>query len=502
MSAKPNNPGDRVETSSTAAEWLRNGTILEVNTWAWIQQFTDASGRRLTLGELPEEAWDELVRTKASAVWLMGVWTRSKKGVALSLKNKWLIDELRNAFPDLKDAEVIGSPYCVQKFETDSRLGGDAGLACARVKLRERGVRLILDFVPNHLALDHEWVAAHPEWFIRGTKEDLVHSPHDYVEVNEQVFAFGKDPNLPAWCDVLQLNAFNPDQRRGAISALKKMATQCDAVRCDMAMLLLNDVFSKTWRHRVGAAPEMDYWTAVISEIKREHPNFRFLAEAYWGLEPALLEQGFDACYDKVFYDRLLDDSVTSFRQHLIDSAAVQDRLIRFLENHDEPRVAAILGQPKVLAALVILMTLPGIRLIHEGQLDGKKIKMPLHVARSPSEQIDPAVAKWFSWITEFSERSNFRDGIWSQCRTGPVDDGSVLSWCWKIQSQYYLIAINYDAAPSRGWVELPSGDEKLFVEEDYRDLVLHGTRGELHNGRIEVDLKPWEFRMLKIRQT
>ena len=108
-----------------------------------------------------------------------------------------------------------------------------------------------------------------------------------------------------------------------------------------MAMLMLNDVFERTWGDRAGPRPAGEYWPAVIAAVKSGHPGFVFMAEAYWDLEWALQQQGFDYCYDKRLYDRLVARRRRAVHGHLTADIAYQQRLVRFIENHDEPRAAA-----------------------------------------------------------------------------------------------------------------------------------------------------------------
>ena len=150
---------------------------------------------------------------------------------------------------------------------------------------------LILDFVPNHVAPDHPWTIAKPEVFISGTTADLAREPASFVEIGDRVLANGRDPYFPAWPDVVQLNAFAPALRTAVIETLIEIADQCDGVRCDMAMLVMNDVFVRTWGDRVGPAPSTDYWPTVIPAVREAHPSFLFLAEAYWDLEWSLQQQ-------------------------------------------------------------------------------------------------------------------------------------------------------------------------------------------------------------------
>ena len=119
--------------------------------------------------------------------------------------------------------------------------------------------------MPNHVAPDHPWTAAHPEYFVRGSDDDLARDPASFVRVGDRVLANGRDPYFPAWPDVVQLNAFSPDLRGAVIETLGSIAEQCDGVRCDMAMLMMNDIFERTWGERAGPRPDADYWPTVIA---------------------------------------------------------------------------------------------------------------------------------------------------------------------------------------------------------------------------------------------
>ena len=116
--------------------------------------------------------------------------------------------------------------------------------------------------------------------------------PASFVEVGGRVLANGRDPYFPAWPDVVQLNAFDPALRSAAVETVRSIADQCDGVRCDMAMLVMNDVFARTWGARVGPAPGAEYWPTVITAVRETHPGFVFLAEAYWDLEWSLHAAG------------------------------------------------------------------------------------------------------------------------------------------------------------------------------------------------------------------
>jgi glycosidase len=320
--------------------WPWHPVIYELNSWEWLNDLSRKHRRALDFSTVPEEEWDAIAALGFDAVWFMGVWERSPAGIDISMRNEGLLKDFRRALPDFSREDNVGSPYCVRRYVVDGHLGGSKGLATARRQLSQRGLRLILDFVPNHVAPDHPWVAQHPEYFVQGSAGDATNDPASFIEVAGKVFACGRDPYFPAWPDVLQLNAFDQGLRQQVIETISEIAGQCDGIRCDMAMLLLNEIFERTWGNRAGSKPDKDYWRTVIPAIKSSHPAFKFIAEAYWDLEWELQQQGFDFCYDKKLYDRMEHGQAENVRQHLLADLPYQEGMVRFIENHDEPRAA------------------------------------------------------------------------------------------------------------------------------------------------------------------
>ena len=206
--------------------WPPYPTLYEVNTWVWLSALQAKYARNCDLGSVPSAEWDAIAELGFDGVWLMGVWERSPVGIAIANQNRNLQESFRQALPDFVPRDNVGSPYCVRRYVVDQRLGGAKGLAVARLELAKRGMRLLLDFVPNHVAPDHPWVSEHPEYFIRGTRDDLKNDPDSFLETSGNVFACGRDPYFPAWPDVLQLNAFDPGLRRGVITTLRSIAQQ------------------------------------------------------------------------------------------------------------------------------------------------------------------------------------------------------------------------------------------------------------------------------------
>jgi glycosidase len=434
-------------------------------------------------------------------VWLMGVWERSPAGIAIANQNQDLLADFRRALRDFRPADNVGSPYCVRRYVVDQHLGGPEGLTVAREQLSHRGMNLILDFVPNHVAPDNPWIAKYPEYFIRGNAGDLRNDPASYVEVRGTVCACGRDPYFPAWPDVLQLNAFSPGLRKAAVATMSSIAEQCDGVRCDMAMLMLNSIFERTWGSRAGFRPASEYWVDVISATREKHPGFLFIAEAYWDLEWELQQQGFDFCYDKKLYDRMEHNNAENIRLHLCADMAYQGKLLRFLENHDEPRAAATFSEEKQRAFALTIATLPGIRLFHEGQFEGRKVRLPVFLGRRPEEPANYGLRDFYKRLLEAVNRPVFREGQWSLSdRTGWPDNSSfqnLVAWTWVKDDERYLIIVNLsdNRAQARVQVRWPdAGDGKWRLVDALSHANYEREGDEMLSPGLYVELGPWNY--------
>ncbi len=485
--------------------WPRYPNVYEINTWVWLSELSRKYGKSISLSSVPAGEWDAIAGYGFDAVWLMGVWERSPAGIAIANKNAGLLEDFRRALPDFRTEDNVGSPYCVRRYVVDRHLGGPEGLAIARQQLAKRGMNLILDFVPNHVAPDHPWVSQHPEYFIRGTLQDLKNDPGSYLELEGTVFACGRDPYFPAWPDVLQLNAFNSGLRQAAIATISDIAQQCDGMRCDMAMLLLNPIFERTWGSSAGSRPASEYWVDVISAIKDRHPGFLFIAEAYWDLEWELQQQGFDFCYDKRLYDRLEHSNAESVRLHLCADLVYQQKLLRFIENHDEPRAAATFSSAKEQAAALTTATLTGLRLFHEGQFDGRKVRLPVFLGRRPDEPADNELHAFYKKLLGAIHQPIFHDGQWSLCeRTGWPDNATFLNlvaWSWQKGDERCLIIVNLSDSPAQARIQVPWAGEagvSWRLVDVLSGAAFDRNGAEMFSPGLYVELGPWNYYFLQ----
>ncbi len=357
------------------------------------------------------------------------------------------------------------------------------------------------------MAPDHPWVAEHPEYFVQGSAGDANNDPASFIEVAGKVFACGRDPYFPAWPDVLQLNAFDQGLRHQVIETVSEIAGQCDAIRCDMAMLVLNDIFERTWGNRAGSRPDKDYWRTLIPAIKSGHPAFKFIAEAYWDMEWELQQQGFDFCYDKKLYDRMEHGPAENVWQHLRADLPYQEGMVRFIENHDEPRAASAFPDGKGRAAAVAILTLPGARLLHEGQFEGMKVRLPVFLGRRPAEPVDHDLAVFYERLLKATSLDLFRNGEWRLCeRSGWPDNQSsqnILAWCWVKDDQRALIVVNYGPAPAQARVHVPWDElrARQWRLDDALSADAYDRDGnEIRDSGLYVDLGPWHCHVFQMR--
>ena len=488
--------------------WPVHPKIFEINTWPWLTNLSDIYGHDIKLETIPIELIDQEL-TLFDVVWLMGVWERSPIGREIAMNQEGLQEEYRNALRYYNTQDVVGSPYSVYYYHVSSQLGGSEALKSFRSDLTAREILLILDYVPNHVSIDHLWTLEKSDVFIRGTLEELMTKPYDYFSVGSTVYAHGKDPNFPPWTDTIQINAFSSEARSKAVNTLLSIAEQCDGVRCDMAMLMTNDVFSKTWGEKAGLLLENEFWVDIISSVKAKYPNFKFIAEVYWDMEWDLIQQGFDYCYDKRLYDRLINANVQSIKEHLIADITYQNKLLRFIENHDEPRAVVAFGADTSMAASIITSTLPGARLIYEGQTYGYKIKVPVQLGRGPTEEANIAITEFYDKLLKIVPGREWDEATWFLCDVEPTDSNdtsfrNIISYQWLKGEQRLLIVVNYNPNHSKAHIrinEIAYGITDWYFTDllNEKEYKYKGT--DLDENGLYVELEGWKSHIFEVRK-
>jgi len=474
--------------------------IFEINTRVWLKQLSTRYDRSITLANIPEKEYRNLKKLGFDAVWLMGVWSQSIRGRQIALNHDGLRQEFLSVLPDLKDEDITCSPYSIAGYEPDPSLGGKDGLIEFKERLHKRGMKLILDFVPNHLALDHPWVKEHPEYFVNGTTQDMQNAPGSFfLTENKAILAHGKDPYFPAWTDVAQLNYFNPQVRKAMQDELMKVAALCDGVRYDMAMLILKRIQKQIWGDRVYAGnkfsePQTEFWQDAIAQVKKVYHDFFFIAEVYWGLEFELISLGFDYVYDKIFYDALKETDVERLRANLTDEGQLAKKRLRFIENHDEKRAAAVFDNEKSKAACLLMLLASGTHLVHQGQMEGLTKKLPVQLIRMPKEEINWEIFLFYEKLLLNLKTISEADSQWVFRQTFPAWEGSSTFRNFFVFSNAnsYLATINYSQTQSQCYVSFNPGDFKaknVIIKDLLGSAEYTRSKNEINSRGLYLDM-------------
>ena len=482
----------------------RYPSLYQINTRVWLTELSRKLGRRAMLDDIPDAELDRLAEMGFDWIWFLSVWQTGEAGQKISRSSSEWRAEFQHTLPDLREEDIAGSGFAITGYTVHRDLGGDEALAHLRERLRKRGLRLLLDFVPNHMGLDHPWVDNHPEYFVAGTELDLARAPKNYTWANgNRLLAYGRDPYFPGWPDTLQLNYGNPALQEAQIDTLQKIAGQCDGVRCDMAMLVLPEVFERTWG--IKAEP---FWPKAIARVREKAPTFRFMAEVYWDLEWTMQQQGFDYTYDKRLYDRLRDGHARPVCEHFHAGMDYQNKLVRFLENHDEPRAAAAFSPEMHRAAAVITFLSPGLRFFHQGQFEGRKKRISPHLVRAPEEPVDERLKTFYEKLLAVVGDPAVKNGEWRLLECVPAWEsnwtfGFFVVFAWEgADGRRLIAAVNYAPNQSQCYVRRPFPDLRdnrwrlndmlgdAFYDRDGDDLESHG---------LYLDMEPWQAQVFSI---
>jgi hypothetical protein len=437
--------------------------VYELNARWWLRGLADDQGQRCTLGNVPEKELDRFAQWGVTHLWLMGAWTTGSRSKACSRRLAGLRTDGKAVLPDFSLNDIAGSPFAIAIYETPRALGGQGGLKKLRQRLSSKGIKLILDFVPNHTGLDHIWLQDAPSYYVQSRAKRAECFLEQTAE-GSRWLAYGKDPFFPAWVDTAQLDYRNPATRQAMIDELRRLANLCDGVRCDMAMLLLNEVFARNWSGFEVAHPPpvREFWSEAIQAIRSERSDFLFLAEAYWDLEARLQELGFDYTYDKRLCDYMVSRNYPETRRHLFAlPLPFHKASAHFLENHDEGRIASQLAWPEHRVALLITLAMPGLRLLNDGQCHGETRRVSVHCARQPSPLVNPEVTAYYDQLLTSLQGTAVGRGEPDLVRTAPAwpdnptwQDLVIIQW-QSAEDSFDLAVANLASHRGQGYARL-----------------------------------------------
>lgn len=483
---------------------VKNPRIYEINTRVWLRELSSIYNKEINLENVPPQEWVRLKALGFDYIWLMGVWKPSLLSRKIALENLELKNEYDLTLPDWKEEDVVSSPYAIKDYSLNLKLGNDNSLVYIKKVLNHLDLGLILDFVPNHMACDHHWLFEYPQFFISTSNPEPI---QNYFEFNNKYFAYGRDPNYEPWKDTLQLNYFNPETRQAMNDELLKISQVCDGVRCDMAMLILNDILNKTWKKEIQeqniSTPQEEFWPEAIHQVKIQKPDFIFISESYWNTGEYLKNLGFDFNYNKELYDLLINDSAINIKSYLTN---FNQHHLCFIENHDEKRAVKVLGVEKSLAAAAIILVVPGAKLFHQGQLEGKTIKLPVQLQRKLSEPTNSQINNFYKLVLPFLSKNIFKNGKWQKLEIRGWDDNqsyqNLLAFLWKNEEELFLVAINYSQQKSDGMIiinEIPDTETLNFTEFFSKQKYQYSSE-QIKNEGFYISLPAWGINILKIK--
>jgi hypothetical protein len=476
--------------------WTPFPLVYQINTRVWLAKLSRELGKPITLADVPEAEFQKWSDWNCDAIWAMGVWKASHHSRHIALNHPGLKRDYSQVLSDWKEEDIVASPYSIADYQVSDSLGGDVALAKFRANLQNHGMKLILDFVPNHTAVEFPWVQSNPEFYVQvpPNLKDKVAKEDFFNTSSGAQIACGRDPNYPAWTDTLQLNYGNASLQSALKDLLKRIASQCDGIRCDMAMLVLKDVFNRTWKDWTTPM-QAEFWDNAIVEVKKSSPDFLFMAEAYWDLEWQLQQLGFDFTYDKRLYDRLKVKDSSGARLHLNADWDFARRLVRFTENHDEERSAAAFGDGN-RATWLLTMTLPGLRLMHQGQHEGWQTKIPVQMIRGPEEKTDEEIAVFARKFFKELRHPAITHGDFGLLEVEGNRAHAVLAFHRRHKEKgSVLVAVNLTHDPQ----DVRLSTDVFDTVQDHAEICVVNTerwgspRFDLIPGGVKLSLRPYE---------
>jgi glycosidase len=480
-----------------------NPRLYEINTRVWLKRF----GSNVKLSDIPSDYFMHLKKKGIDIIWLMGIWKTCPSVIKNCCFSVDLVSSYNKSLKDWNQEDVIGSPYSIDDYIVNPSLGSWDDLKAVKENINSAGMKLLVDFIPNHFSADTHLIDSHPDLFLPGDEELLNRDSYTFYnprEGKDKIFAHGRDPLFPPWTDTVQVNYFSDTAREFMTEILLKLTKAADGVRCDMAMLPLNNVFHNTWIGVINKfhykKPECEFWKSAIQYVKANSPEFIIMGEAYWDLEWQLQQLGFDFTYDKRLTERLTYNDLHGVKAHLSADNDFQLRSVRFLENHDEARAVTRYGKMKSLAAATVITTIQGMKFYYDGQFEGKRVKLPLQLGRQPEERVSRTVSNFYNHLLEITNKPIFKNGAWSMIEPSPAAQGNLsyenfLIWQWKLGSENALIIINYSESASQCRVRfrMPFMSDHIYLTDLLTGEEYKRNIRELNDPGLFVELKGYQ---------
>jgi glycosidase len=497
------------ERFSSDVEWMPRTVMIAKTVYVWLHQLSRAYGRDIrTLDQVPNAELELLARRGFNALWLIGVWERSKA----SQRIKQLTG----------NPEAAASAYSLHDYVIAQDLGGELAYNDLSERAGARGIRLASDMVPNHMGIDSRWVIEHPDWFLSlpyppypsysfngpdvasDGRVEIKIEDHYYERTDAAVvfrrvdrwtgdtrFIYhGNDGTSFPWNDTAQLNYLKPEVREAVIQTIIRVARRFPIIRFDAAMTLAKKHYQRLWfpapgsgggipsraeygltRQEFDAAIPEEFWREVVDRVAAEVPGTLLLAEAFWLLEGYFVRTlGMHRVYNSAFMNMLRDEENANYRTVIKNTIEfdpeILKRYVNFMNNPDERTAVDQFGKgDKYFGVCTMMATLPGLPMFGHGQIEGYTERYGMEYRRayydeSPDtwlvarheREISPLLHRRpvFAEVQNFLLYDFFTD-------SGHVNE-DVFAYSNRLGNQRGLVVYHNRYADTRGWIRMSCG--------------------------------------------
>jgi glycosidase len=403
------------EAFSADLDWMPHLVLIAKSSYVWLDQLSKQYKQSITrLDQIPDQELNRLANFGFTGLWLIGLWERS----TASQKIKQI-----NGNP-----EAVASAYSLKSYDIAEDLGGTSAYEDLKERAWKRGIRLASDMVPNHMAIDSDWVKIHPHWFVQtdhppfpnhtfnGPELANDDSMEIYIEdgywhksdaavtfkrvdknTGHSVYMYhGNDGTGMPWNDTAQLNYMMPEVREALIQTILHVARQFPIIRFDAAMTLAKKHYQRLWFPQPGTGGDIptrseyamtkdqfdtyfpeEFWREVVDRIQKECPDTLLLAEAFWMMEGYFVRSlGMHRVYNSAFMNMLKNEENENYRlmiQNVLEfNPQIMKRYVNFMNNPDEDTAVDQFGKDdKYFGVCMLMCTMPGLPMFGHGQIEG-----------------------------------------------------------------------------------------------------------------------------------
>ena len=516
---------NEVENFSQDSDWMPRVVMMAKNTFVWLNQLSREYQRPIDrLDQVPDETLDQLAQWGFTGLWLIGLWERS--------------DASREIKQMTGNPDAVASAYSLARYQIAARLGGDEAYDNLSRRCGSRGIKLASDMVPNHMAIDSDWVYDHPDWFIQADQPpfpayqfnspDLSKRPGISINLEDHYYSrsdaavvfkhydhntgrtrfiyHGNDGTSMPWNDTAQLNYLDPEVRESVIQTILSVARKFPIIRFDAAMTLTKKHYQRLWFPQPGSGGDIpsradyamtkenfdqvmpeEFWREVVDRVAAEVPDTLLLAEAFWLMEGYFVRTlGMHRVYNSAFMHMLRNEENEKYRL-LIKNTLVYDpqilkRYVNFMNNPDEKTAVEQFGKgDKYFGICTLLSTMPGLPMFGHGQVEGYSEKYGMEYYRpywdeTPDQGlVDHHASTIFPLLHRRKVFAEVENfRLYDFWSDAGFVDENVFAYSNLFQGHAALVVYNNRFGDSSGW-----------IKQSAPYLIKDGNEGQLHQSDL-----------------